>query len=86
MGVILDTSVIIEAERREFEIGKFTENREDENFGLSVITVAELLNGVHRTDSTKRRLKRSAFAEKVIEFFPVYVFGITAQLFFYCGL
>ena len=76
MGVILDTSVIIEAERREFEIGKFTENREDEDFGLSVITVAELLHGVHRADSTKRRLKRSAFVEKVIDLFPVYVFEI----------
>ncbi len=57
MGVVLDTSVLIEAERQRFEIDKFTENREDEIFGLSVITVAELLHGVHRADSTKRRLK-----------------------------
>ena len=64
MGVILDTSVLIEAERREFEIDKLTENRTEEVFGLSVITVAELLHGVHRSDSTKRRLKRSAYVEK----------------------
>ncbi len=82
MGVILDTSVLIEAERREFEIDKFTENRGDEIFGLSVITVAELLHGVHRADSTKRRLKRSAYVEKVIELFPVYVFDIsTARIY-----
>ena len=82
MGVILDTSVVIEAERREFEIKKFTENREEEIFGLSVISVSELLHGVHRADSTKRRLKRSAFVEKVIELFPVYVFGIsTARIY-----
>ena len=82
MGVILDTSVLIEAERREFEIDKFTENREDEIFGLSVITTAELLHGVHRANSTKRRLKRSAYVEKVIEFFPVYVFDIsTARIY-----
>ena len=77
MGVVLDTSVLIEAERLRFEIDKFTENREDEIFGLSVITVAELLHGVHRADSTKRRLKRSAYVEKVIELFPVYVFEIS---------
>ncbi len=77
MGVILDTSVLSEAERQEFEIDKFTENREDEIFGLSVITVTELLHGVHRADSTKRRLKRSAYVEKVIELFPVYVFEIS---------
>ena len=77
MGVVLDTSVLIEAERQRFEIDKFTENREDEIFGLSVITVTELLQGVHRADSTKRRLKRSAYVEKVIELFPVYVFEIS---------
>ena len=77
MGVVLYTSVLIEAERRGFEIDKFTENREDEIFGLSVITVAELLHGVHRADSTKRRLKRSAYVEKVIELFPVFVFEIS---------
>ena len=77
MGVILDTSVLIEAERRKFEIDTFTENREEEIFGLSVITVAELLHGVHRADSTRRRLKRSAYVEKVIELFPTYVFDIS---------
>jgi len=76
MGIILDTSVLIEAERREFEIDKFTENREEEIFGLSVITVSELLHGVHRADSAIRRLKRSAYVEKAIELFPIYVFEI----------
>jgi len=77
MGVILDTSVLIEVERRKFEIDTFTENRGQEIFGLSVITVAELLHGVHRADSTRRRLKRSAYVEKVIELFPTYVFDIS---------
>jgi tRNA(fMet)-specific endonuclease VapC len=77
MGIILDTSVLIEAERRKFEIDKFTENREEEIFGLSVITVSELLHGVHRADSAIRRLKRSAYVEKAIELFPIYVFEIS---------
>ena len=77
MGVILDTSVLIEAERGAFEIDHFTENREEEVFGLSVISVAELLHGVHRADSTKRRLKRSAYVEKVMELFPIYPFDLS---------
>ena len=82
MGVILDTSVLIEAERRKFEIDKFIENRENEVFGLSVISVAELLHGVHRADSKRRRLKRSAYVEKVIELFPIYAFEIsTARIY-----
>ena len=74
MGVILDTSLLIEAERQKAEIDKLTENREEEIFGISVITVAELLHGLHRADSTKRRLKRSAYVEKIIELFPIYAF------------
>ena len=77
MGVIFDTSLLIEAERRESEIGQFAESREEEVFGISVITVTELLHGVHQADSTKRRLKRSAYVEKVIELFPIYNFEIS---------
>ena len=77
MGVIFDTSFLIEAERRESEISEFSKKREDEPFGISVITVAELLHGVHRADSSIRRLKRSAYVEKVIELFPIYNFEIT---------
>ena len=76
MGVILDTSVLIEAERQASDIRVFIENRKEEVFGLSVISVAELLHGVHRADSTQRRLKRSAFVEKVIELFPIYPFEV----------
>ena len=82
MGVIFDTSFLIEAERRESQISQFVNDREDEVFGISVITVAELLHGVHRADSTKRRLKRSAYVEKVIELLPIYNFEIsTARIY-----
>ena len=82
MGVIFDTSFLIEAERRESQISQFVNDREEEVFGISVITVAELLHGVHRADSTKRRLKRSAYVEKVIELLPIYNFEIsTARIY-----
>lgn len=75
MGVILDTSILISAERQGLEIDEYIKDRE-EDFGLSVITVSELLHGVHRADSNGRQLKRSAFVEKVIELFPVFYFDI----------
>ncbi len=77
MGVILDTSFLIEAERRELEVSRFVEDGKEQVFGISVITVAELLHGVHRADSKRRRLKRSAYVEKVIELFPIYAFEMT---------
>lgn len=82
MGVILDTSLLMEAERGYLDIDIFIRGREKDSFGLSVITVAELLYGVHGADSSKRRLKRSAYVEKVIELFPVYPFNIaTARIY-----
>ena len=82
MGVILDTSVLIEAERGNLDVADLTEGREKEPFGLSVISVAELLHGVHRADTERRRLRRSAYVEKVIVLFPIYPFEInTARIY-----
>jgi len=78
VGVILDTSILIEAERGRLDIEGFIEGKEEELFGLSVITAAELLHGVHRADSAKRRRRRSAYVEKLIELFPLYPFDLAA--------
>lgn len=77
MGVIFDTSEIINLERVGRTVDEIVHGREDEPFGISVITVAELLHGVERADTEARRINRQAFVEKVIEFFPVFVFEKT---------
>jgi len=78
MGVIFDSSVLVYLERNLQQVEKIIAGRENEPFGISVITVSELLHGVHRADSEKRRLKREAFVEKVIEVFPIYPFDLAA--------
>jgi tRNA(fMet)-specific endonuclease VapC len=72
MGVIFDSSEIIALERNRSGVASLIGGREDEPFGISAVTVAELLNGVERADTEARRLKRQAFVEKVIELFPVF--------------
>lgn len=78
MGVILDSSEIIALERSRGAVEELVAGREQEQFGISVVTVAELLHGVERADNEARRLKRQAFVEKVIEQFPVYPFDVSA--------
>ena len=78
MGIIFDTSVLIAIERGTGNIDELIAGREDEPFGISVITVSELLHGVHRADSEKRQLKREAYVEKIIENFSVYPFDLSA--------
>jgi len=77
MGVIFDTSEIIAIERNRQYIEALIQGREDEPFGVSVITVAELLHGVERADTEARKVTRQAFVEKVIEFFPVFSLDMT---------
>lgn len=78
MCVIFDTTVLIAIELSSLNIEKLIEGREDEPFGISAITVSELLHGVHRADSERRRLKREAYVERIIEFFPIYPFDLNA--------
>jgi len=78
MGIIFDTSVLIGLERASSRLDKFILGREGEAFGISSITVSELLHGVHRADSERRRIIREAFIEKIIEVFPVIPFDLGA--------
>jgi len=78
MGVIFDTSVLVTLECGTYGLEKLTAGRESEPFGISVVTVSELLHGVHRADSEKRRLTRGAFVEKIIQTFPLYSFDLNA--------
>ena len=77
MGIIFDTSSIITIERNRESCDKIITGRGDEPFGISIITVAELLHGVERADTEARKLRRQAFVEKVIESFPVFPFDIS---------
>jgi len=77
MGIIFDTSTIIAIERGHKSLNAFIAGREEEPFGISVITAAELLHGIERADTEERKLRRQAFVEKVIESFPVFFFDLT---------
>lgn len=76
MGVILDSSEIIALERNRGMVENLVAGRHDEPFGISVVTVAELLHGVERADSETRKIRRQAFVEKVIEMIPVFAFDV----------
>lgn len=63
MGLIIDTSVIIAAERQAIDFSKW---KKYESAYISSVTITELLSGVHRAKNTKIRVKRSAFVEHII--------------------
>ena len=71
MGVLIDASILVDHERERSDLEERVAGREAEPFYLSVITVSELLHGVHRADTPSRRAHRSVFVEAVIDRFPI---------------
>jgi tRNA(fMet)-specific endonuclease VapC len=71
MGLLIDTSVLIEHERGRIDLPAHLAGRERDEFFLSVITASELLHGVHRAATPAIRWKRSAFVEAILDRFPL---------------
>jgi len=71
MGILIDSSILINFERSGMDLSKYIEGREDEEVFLSVISASELLHGVHRAEKPGIRVKRLAFVEGVLRAFPV---------------
>jgi Predicted nucleic acid-binding protein, contains PIN domain len=71
MAVLIDASILIEAERGRLELEPHVARSDDEESFLSVITASELLHGVHRATQADVRAKRSAFVEGILERFPL---------------
>jgi tRNA(fMet)-specific endonuclease VapC len=71
MAVLIDASILIEAERGRLDLRPHVERHGDAECFLSVVTASELLHGVHRATQPDVRAKRSAFVEGILERFPL---------------
>lgn len=71
MGILIDTSVLIDAERGRIDLTPHLAARAGEQAFLSVVTVSELLYGAHRAQDPAQRNRRSAVAEAVLAQFKV---------------
>lgn len=71
MAVLIDASILIEAERGTLRLEPHVARHQDEECFLSVITASELLHGAHRAPQPETRARRTAFVEGIIERFPV---------------
>jgi tRNA(fMet)-specific endonuclease VapC len=74
MGLILDSNVLIQAERNSLN-NRFVQFADYGNAYISAITVSELLVGVHLANSEARQNQRKAFVEGVLTLFPVLEFS-----------
>jgi tRNA(fMet)-specific endonuclease VapC len=76
VGIILDSSVIVTAERRGQSVRQILEtvqaSQGDTEVGLSVVTVAELVHGAYRAKTQPQQLRRLEFIERLCQDVPVH--------------
>lgn len=80
MGLILDSSVLIAAERRGHTVRQILEQMEA-SFGeiyiaLSVVTVAELAHGAYRAKADADKQRRLLFIDRLCRYVPVHPFTV----------
>lgn len=75
MGLVIDTDVLVLAERRRLplDLGRYGEHG---GAFLSVMTASELLVGVHRATDAGVRTRRAGFVEGILTALPVLVFDL----------
>jgi predicted nucleic acid-binding protein len=76
VGVVLDSSVIIAAERRGHTVREILEQvkavQGEMEIGISVVTVAELVHGAYRTKTQAQQERRLQFIERLSSDVPVH--------------
>jgi predicted nucleic acid-binding protein len=65
MGTLIDSSVLVQAERGRFDLAARMESYPEEEFSIAAITLSELLHGLHRAATEEQRNRRSMFLEEV---------------------
>jgi tRNA(fMet)-specific endonuclease VapC len=76
VGLILDSSVVIAAERRGHTVRQILEQIKaahgEIDIGLSVVTIAELMHGAYRAKDEAHKRRRLAFIDRLSSDVPVH--------------
>jgi predicted nucleic acid-binding protein len=77
MAILIDTDVIIQAERGLFDLDMWLISLPREEFKLAVITVAELWHGAERATGN-HRVKRRLFLQGIFATFDIVPYSVQA--------
>ena len=75
MGSVIDSSILVAAQRGHLDLPAALNDHRDETFAISAVTASELLHGVHRVASSKRGATE-VFVEGLQQRLPVLPFDL----------
>ena len=76
MGVLIDSSVLVAAERGQLDLGRILEDHRDDSAAVSAVTASELLHGVHRLKAGVKRARAELVVERLLARLPVLAFDL----------
>ena len=76
MGTLIDSSILVAAERTNAGAQSLLIAHEDEEIAIAAVTASELLHGVHRAVTPGQRARREAFVEAILSAVPVVPFDL----------
>jgi tRNA(fMet)-specific endonuclease VapC len=72
VGLLIDSSVLIAAERGRIRLQSVLAGNEDESLAISVVTASELLHGIYRAKTVEQAERRRQFVNFVLALFPIF--------------
>ncbi len=76
MAALIDSSVLIAAERGELETDRFLDQYGKTELALASISASELLHGVHRLRASARKVRAEAWVEAILGALPIIPFDL----------
>jgi tRNA(fMet)-specific endonuclease VapC len=77
MGILIDSSVLVAAERGDLDLEALLARHEREVVAIAAITASELLHGVHRLTGA-RRARTEVLVERLLARLPAVPFDLAA--------
>jgi tRNA(fMet)-specific endonuclease VapC len=79
MAALIDSSVLIAAERGQLDLDDLAARYAEEDMALSAVTASELLHGLYRAKTAAQRHRRQAFVEGLLAQLPVIPFDLAVS-------
>lgn len=76
MDILIDSSVLIAAERGRLDLSVPLRGHPDDEVGIAAIVASELLEGVHRQSGGVRRARTQRFVDQLLQRLPVVPFDL----------
>ncbi len=78
MGILIDSSSLIAAERGELDLEEMLRKELDEEVAIAAISASELLHGIHRLKGGMKQARAERFVERLLEAVPMVPFDLEA--------